>query len=173
MRRLSLLLAASLALPAAAAAQPGEDAVKATFLSKFPHYVQWPPASLVAGQPFTLCILGKDGLGQLADQAMAGQRIEGRPIAVRRIANAAQARGCHAAFVNGGSGTGQMLAAMRPYPILTITDARNGSARGMIHFALHNGRVGFHIDDAAAAQSRLGINARLLQLALSVKTRRS
>jgi len=56
-------------------------------------------------------------------------------------------------------------------PILTITDDQFGAGRGIVHFVLKAGRVRFHIDDALAARSNLGISARLLSLAVSVKQR--
>ena len=64
-----------------------------------------------------------------------------------------------------------MAAALQGAPVLTITDARIGSTQGMIHFALRQGKIGFHINDALAARSKLLISSRLLQLALSVRQR--
>src|SRR3546814_9827232 len=93
------------------------------------------------------------------------------PISVRRLATAQFAAGCHIAFVRGTAGrsTSRLLQALRGMPVLTVTDAHDGSARGMIHFTLADGRVGFHVDAAAAARSRLSLNSRLLGIALSVR----
>ena len=60
---------------------------------------------------------------------------------------------------------------MRGKPVLTVTDARSSVRRGMIHFVVVQGRVRFHIDEAAAVRSGLTINSRLLALALSVRQR--
>lgn len=170
-----LIALAALLLPRApAAAQPLELSVKAAFLPKFARYVAWPPfARPGAGEPVTLCVIGSDPFGQVLDRAVSGQRIEQHPIVVRRLSGLEGARQCHIAFVNGGSGrsTAQLLAGLRQLPVLTITDARQGNERGMIHFAIHGGRVAFHIDDAAAARSNLAISSRLLGLAVSVRQR--
>lgn len=158
------------ALPGAAAAQGGalEQSVKAAFLPKFAGYVEWPPAAMPSpGQPLTLCIIGGDPFGQRIDQAAARQRVDRRGVVVRRMATAAAADGCQIAFVSNASA----LAALDRSAVLTITDQRFGSARGMIHFELHEGRVRFHIDDARAARSGLAISSRLLALGLSVKPR--
>jgi hypothetical protein len=64
-----------------------------------------------------------------------------------------------------------MLASIGRQPILTVTDARAGSNRGIIHFATVSGRVRFFIDEAAAAQRGLSISSRLLNLAVAVRTR--
>jgi sugar (pentulose or hexulose) kinase len=120
-----------------------------------------------------LCILGRDPFGSLLEQAARSQGVDGHSIIVRRLTDASGARGCHLAFVGGSSHqpTGQMLAALGGQPILTITDARSGPQRGIIHFALVSGRVRFFIDEAAAAKRRLGISSRLLGLAVAVRTR--
>jgi hypothetical protein len=174
-----LLPIAALAMLFAAApamAQPTEQAVKAAFLPKFARYVSWPPASRpAAGSPIQLCIIGTDSFGRLVDQAAVGQSVEQHPITIRRIASPEQAAGCHVAFVNGGNdkSTAAMLAALQTRPVLTVTDGETRVARGMIHFTLHQGRVRFYVNAAAAAQAKLTIDARLLGIALGVKAKQS
>jgi hypothetical protein len=180
--RLRVLLAwpVPLLLPFAAApahAQASEDAVKAAFLPKFARYIALPAsAQPAAGQPYYLCIIGRDPFGAMIDRAAASEAIDGHPIAVRRFAaaDAEGVPGCTLAFVtgNGDAATRHMLDQLRRAPILTITDARAGAARGMIHFALIEGRVRFYIDDAAAAERGIAISSRLLALAVDVKQRR-
>ena len=174
-RPLWLFAALLLAAHAPATAQPTENSVKAAFLPKFARYVEWPgPARPAAGSPLVLCVVGDDPFGGLLDSAAEGQRVDQNPVTVRRVADAGSAGNCHVAYVRGGgsANTSKMIAAMRGKPVLTITDSRDGGARGIIHFALKGGRVGFHVDDAAAARSGLTISSRLLALALSVKQRR-
>lgn len=175
--RLVLVLALALAPALAPAlAQPSEEAVKAAFLPRFARYVSWPAGSVpAAATPFTLCVVGRDPFGPLLDRAAGGELIDGHRVAVRRMTNPAQSAGCHLAFVQGAAAadTGRMLAALRGRPILTITDARAGAARGIIHFTIVGGRVRFFIDDAAAAERGLTISSRLLALAAGVRQRRS
>ena len=174
--------AATLLLAALAAAAPSvplraqatEQSVKAAFLPKFARYVVWPAHARPSGtDPTILCIIGDDPFGRLLHAATEGQRVGESPIVVRRLSTADRASGCHIAFVRGSAAqtTSQMLLALRPLPVLTITDARYGSQRGMIHFVPNQGRVGFVIDDAAAASSSLSISSRLLALAVGVRAR--
>jgi hypothetical protein len=163
-------------LGAAATQQSLEQKVKAAFLPKFARYIVWPSAARPpAGAPLTLCIVGPDPFGRLIDEAVAGQQVDQNPIEVRRVGAGGSTAGCHMAFVHGATdaATRRILDAFAGTPVLTVTDARDGDARGMIHFALSNGRVGFHVDDAAAARSRLSISSRLLGIALSVRQRGS
>ncbi len=157
-------------------AQPTEDSVQAAFIPKFARYVEWPAAiAPPPRQPFNLCVIGHDPYGPMLDQAAAAELVDGRGIAVRRMASAEGTTGCHLALVRGTTApdTARMLLALRGQPVLTITDGRAGPQRGMIHFTVVQGRVRFFIDDAAAAARGLTISSRLLALALGVRQRRS
>lgn len=151
-----------------------ELAVKATFLPKFMAYVDWPSAAMPPPtEPLHLCVIGHDPFGQRLDQAIVGQRVEQRMLVVRRLETTEGAAGCRLAFVGGSQAqsAAAALKALQDAPVLTVTDARLGPARGMVHFELSNGRVRFHIDDAGAAASGLAISSRLLELALTVQPR--
>ena len=168
----ALALAAA-ALPAPALAQVSDSEVKAAFLPRFARYVTWPTYKRPgAGQPYTLCVIGADPIGSAVDKAAAGQSVDGHRVTVRRVA-AGQAGGCHIAFVYGSKTqpTGQLLAALDGRPVLTVTDARGGSQRGIVHFAMVGGKVRFFIDEKEAARRGLAINSRLLALAVGVRPR--
>ena len=149
--------------------------MKAAFLPKFARYVAWPAAARPGPRaPFQLCVIGRDPFGRMLDQAAAGELIDGHAVSVRRLPTAAGAAGCHLAFVqgNGVQDTARLLEALRGQPTLTVTDARAGGQRGMIHFTVAGGRVRFFIDEAEAVERRLSISSRLLALALGVRQRR-
>jgi hypothetical protein len=173
---LRCLLVALLVLagPMPAAARPSEVAVKAGFLTKFAGYLGWPAgARPTAGAPYRICVIGADPFGRVIEKAVRGQQIDRHPLQLRRLGDPDQAGGCHVAFVQGtaSASTESILARLAAKPILTVTDARAGPQRGIIHFVVHQGRVRFHIDDAAAARSGLSISSRLLGVALSVRQR--
>lgn len=177
-KRLSFLLIGPAALlasaPTHAVSVPSELTVKAAFLPRFARYVTWPSSARPGpAQPVVLCVIGRDPFGPLLEQAVRSQGVDGHRIVVRRSSGPAGARGCHLAYVGGSSDqpAGQLLAALSPHPVLTVTDAGAGSQRGIIHFANQNGRVRFFIDEAAAARRGLSISSRLLGLAVAVRTR--
>lgn len=167
--------ALALLCAAPAAAQPSEVAVKAAFLTKFPAYVDWPASlRLAPNAPITLCVVGGDPFGRTIEEAVRGQQIDRHPLVLKRMTNAAGADGCQVAFVDGTAAhsTADLLHALQGKPVLTVTDGHDGPERGMIHFVVDGGRVRFHIDQAAAESSGLGLSARLLAIALSVRTNR-
>ena len=168
-RRASILLAAfaaALLAGGAAQAQVSDTAVKAAFIPKFARYVTWPPSAAGSG-PLAICVIGDDPFGGALDQAASSQSVDGRPLVVKRLSSANGASVCAIAFVDGGH-TGETLAALGRQPILTVTDSRSSSQRGIIHFAVVGGRVRFYIDNAQAQARGLTISSRLLALAIRV-----
>lgn len=174
--RLLTALTATALLGVAVPAQSAvtENDVKAAFLPRFARYVDWPVSAVPGGSaPIVLCVIGSDPFGDGLDAAARSQSVDGKRILVRRLSSVAGAGGCQIAYVGAtnGESVGQLLVALRGKPILTVTDERNGSARGIIHFLVVDGRVRFAIDNADAARRGLTISSRLLALAVSVKQR--
>jgi len=174
MRRGSLSFAAAVAgallAPAAARAQVSDLAVKAAFLPKFARYVTWPASALAHDGQMVLCIIGDDPFGDMLNQSVAGQQVDGRGFIVRRLSSAAGASDCAIAFVDGPR-TAEFLAALAHSPVLTVTDSRSSAQHGIIHFAIVGGRVRFYIDEAQAQARGLTISSRLLALAIRVNLR--
>jgi hypothetical protein len=148
-----------------------EIAVKATFLYKFAPFVQWPAGAFDSpSASINICVVGQDPFGATLDQAIYGQRIAGRPIALYRLA--APGARCHIAFIGGSEQfVAQTLDALRGSPVLTVTDAGAPTARGIINFAIVGRHVRFDIDEEAAARNGLTISSKLLSLARSVRPR--
>jgi hypothetical protein len=173
-----MLLAACMTAPLAArsaaaeADAPLERAIKATYLYKFAPFVEWPESAFASPQsPFVLCVVGEDPFGDLLNEAVAGQRISGRPIIVQRLPAATRNSGCQILFAAGSprQSVAAALAAVRGTPVLTVTDDQsNAAAKGIINFVLQENHVRFQINNAAAAASGLVISSKLLSLAVDV-----
>lgn len=167
-RTIAAATAAALLTITPAVAQFSDVAVKAAFLPRFARYVTWPQSARAqATGPIVLCVIGDDPFGNALNQAIANQQVDGRRFVVRRLGSANGASDCSIAFVDGGR-TAETLAALNHRPILTVTDSRSGAQRGVIHFAIVDGRVRFFIDNAQAQARGLTISSRLLALAMGV-----
>jgi hypothetical protein len=157
---------------APAAEESLEYPVKATYLYKFAPFVEWPAAAFeTPWSPVELCIVGDDPFGPVIDRAVSGQRIAGRPIAIRRLDRMEPETGCHIAYAAGSAAqpAAETLAAARGVPVLTVTDAARGPTRGIIHFVVEDNRVRFEIDNGAARENGIAISSKLLSLAVSVR----
>jgi hypothetical protein len=160
----------ALASPAVAATGDLERAVKATYLYKFAPFVTWPSSALGAEEPLVICVQGADPFGGLLDHAVAGQRIGGHPLVVRRVARLVRGSGCHIAYVSGSSvqAANDALAAVQGTPVLTVTDGERAPTRGVVHLMLQGGRVRFSVSASQAAVNGIAISSKLLALAVEV-----
>jgi hypothetical protein len=157
-----------------------EYQIKAAFLCKFGNYVAWPSAETPAGangeRPFWIGVVASDAFFQTVRSAAAGQRVEGRPIAVRQLERNDAVDGLDLMFVarsHGGRGN-ELLHATKGLPILTVTETDAGSdIRGMINFVVIDDKVKFDVQLSVVDASQLRISSRLLSIAHSVTGRSS
>ncbi|MBV8593852.1 MAG: YfiR family protein [Caulobacteraceae bacterium] len=172
-RRLAWGLVTLLLFAAGGAVAQGaalEYAVKAAYLYKFTPFVRWPAEAFPGPtSPLTLCIAGEDPFGPALDQAVRGQTVGDRRLAVRRLAPGERPTGCHLLFVGRmrDGGVAQALAAVSRQPVLTVTDRSRGVDGGIVQFVMLDGRVRFAIDAARAQASGLAISSKLLGLGVS------
>jgi len=153
---------------ATAADLPLEYAVKASYLYKFAPFVQWPSSAFEdAAAPLAICIAGPNPFGTILDEAVRGQRFNGRAVIVRHIDTLHTGAGCHILFA-GGDGAEEALRMVAHQPVLTVTDRSRGTTGGIIQFVMVAGRVRFLIDQGTAQDSGVAISSKLLGLAVSV-----
>lgn len=169
-QRLGVLAAALLLTVCTAHAASLEFAVKAAYLYKFAPFIEWPETAFAsADSPIVICIAGKDPFGSMLDQQVAGQRVAGRPLVVRRIGAISAAGGCQIVYLGepADQTSPQSLEIFRGQPVLTVSDgAARASDRGVINLVVDHNRVRFEIDARAAEQDHLAISSKLLSLAL-------
>ena len=165
------MLAALASGMACAQAIPLEQAVKATYLYKIAAFVEWPPGAFESpGAPLVICVTGGDPVGAVVEEAVTGQRANGREFEVRRLAAGAPSAGCHILYMPVQAATAARLEAVRGTPVLTVTDAaRDGGAQGIVNFVNVDNRVRFEIDLRSAAVNHLEISSKLLNVASRVR----
>lgn len=153
-------------------------AVKATYLYKFAPFVEWPESAVpetLDPPTFDICVIGDDPFGAVLDEAVASQRIRSQRIRVRRFPSVqGGAAGCEIMYVAGSEvqSIAEALKETKGFPVLTVTDDRRSSkSQGMIHFVEQEGRIKFRIDNVMADESGLAISSKLLDLAISVRTK--
>jgi hypothetical protein len=146
--------------------------VKAAYLFNFGRFVRWPDAAMPAGAPFHLCVLGNDPFGPTLDATVAGEKIDGHPVATRRVPSAREATGCHVLFIGGRDirELPKVLADLGTAPILTVGDMPQFSAGGgMIEFVTVNNKVRFEVNVTAAERAGLALGSELSRVAVAVR----
>ncbi len=177
-RRVFIGLAALLTVfaadsPAANAPDDLEYKVKAAILYNLAKFVEWPAETRgMSDEPVVFCILGQDPFGANLDEAMAGKRINGRQVGMRRYRHTEDASGCHVLFVSGSEKrrASEIARQFGATGVLTVSDMPGFADQGgMIGFVIDHGRVRFEVNLEALEKARIRISSQVLNLALIVK----
>jgi hypothetical protein len=170
-RTSAVVLAAWLAwFPAAATAQSsGEYDVKAAYLYNFAKFVEWPAQSFPSPDaPFAICVLGQDPFGQTLDEIVRDERVQGRPLVVRRLKGWDDAELCHILFVSTSEQDdfAQLLGGHTFRRTLTVGEVPQFlAAGGHISFFREGSSVRFAVSEPNVARTDLQISSKLMRVA--------
>lgn len=145
-----------------------EYQVKAAFLVKFAMFVEWPAAARSdVKEPFTIGILGDDPFGKGFDDAIKSERVNHRPVALRRASGLSELEDCQVIFICASEANRleELLREVEDRPVLIVGDAPDFAKRGgMIGFIKEDGKMRFEINIAATEHAGLKLSAKLLQV---------
>jgi hypothetical protein len=148
-----------------------EYQVKALFLVRIAQFAAWPETALPPPPaPFVIGIVGDDPFGPLMEEAVRGERVAGRTVAVRRFADAGAMGPAHLLFVS-ASRRGELDAVLaRAAGALTVADfAGFVGGGGAVELFLDRGRVRFRVDRGAARRAGIELSSKLLRSAALVR----
>jgi hypothetical protein len=153
---------------------PSEYAVKAAFLVKFIHYVEWPADGRSERAPFVVGVLGTDPFGNVLDEMLAEKQVNGRKIVARRFKRLEDAAtGSSILFISSSEWPDltEILRTMDRHPVLTVGEIDHFASRGgVIGFRLEGNKVRFDINAERADRAGLKVSSQLLKLARIVRT---
>jgi YfiR/HmsC-like len=149
--------------------QPSEYEVKAAFLFNFTKFVEWPDGSFDDSlSPIVIGIIGDDPFGDGLVSTVAGQKVQGRSIVIRKQRFGEDLRHCHVLFISASERqrSAQILAGLHEASVLTVSDIDGfADAGGAMQFVMQENRVHFVVNLDATTQSKLRVSAKLLALA--------
>ena len=152
---------------------PGQMAeeypIKAAFLYNFAKFVDWPAQSFpTSSDPIAVCVLGQNPFGPALEEAVRGKTVNYRPLALRKVSDAQQARQCHILFVSSSERKrlGALLGELKGASVLTVGETEEFiPSGGVVNLKCDGERVRFEIDPEAATRAGLHISSKLLSLA--------
>jgi hypothetical protein len=166
---------AALHLPFLEAQQPkvSEYQMKAIYLYNFGRFIQWPAnAGAAKSDSFSICVLGQDPFGPNLDSTLAGEKLDGKPLAMKRISTPRDAGECRILFISSTEENHlkDILLSLDESSILTVSDMPAFSRRGgMIQFVLEGDKVRFEINLTKAETAKLTVSSELLKVATTVR----
>jgi len=145
--------------------------LEAACLYKFIGYVDWPASAFEnSASPYIIGIVGTDPFNRILDGIVEGEKINGRPIEVRRFVDG-KVGNCHVAFIS-PSESGRVrsvLDKLKNRSVLTVSDVSGFAGEGgMIGFVTQANKIRFQINLDEAERAHLKISAKLLQLATEI-----
>jgi len=165
--RACLLLA--LAWPVQAAVPAPQHEVQAVFLLNLTRFIRWPERAF-AGEdaPLLIGVLPDDPVGALLTDAVRGETVGRRPIAVRQVRTPADLEGCHLVYFAkaDANDSTRMLAALREKPVLAVGDTE-GFLRlgGHVQFFNRGGQVRLRLATGNLKRAELTASSQLLRVA--------
>src|SRR6266542_5258052 len=169
----ALCLAHGSGLAAQSAPTP-EYRLKAVFLFNFAQFVEWPASAFPEPDtPLVIGVLGDDPFGAYLDETVRGERVNDRPLTVRRYRRVEEIGACHILFISRQEQghLDQILDSLKGRSILTVGDAEGFASRGgMIRFTTEQNRIRLRVNLDAARAANLTISSKLLRPAQIVST---
>jgi len=153
----------------AAAGVPKEYKLKAAMLYTFTKYVNWSPKRFPApDSPIIIGVVGKNPFGDELDKAVAGRKVNGRPVVVKMVSTREEIPSVHLLFVGAGAEpivVGDTMDLIQAPGILTVGETEQFTLLGgVITFVTVGDKVNFEVSRAAADRGGLKLMDELLKL---------
>jgi hypothetical protein len=149
-----------------------EYRMKASFLSNFANFVEWPPNAYPSPQaPLLICVLGDFSFGTSLAESTRTVSPHGRRVEVRWAHKEQELHACQVLFISRANGKSyaKALDAVRRDSVLTVGETPDFlEAGGAVTFSFQQELLQFEINLNAVDVARLKISSRLLSLARRV-----
>jgi hypothetical protein len=157
----------AMAVAPARAAPNTEYSLKAVFLFNFAQFVTWPPEAFGdSSAPLIVGVLGEDPFDGALEEAVRGEKINGRPIVARHFARVEDIGACHILFISDSENRrfDKIVATLAGRSVLTVgEDAEFMRQGGIIRFVTDHHRIRLRINLEAARAAHLTLSSKLLR----------
>lgn len=152
-------------------AQSREYLLKAGFLEKFTHFIEWP--CTVSSETFRIAVIGENKFGNALEDIFSKVKIKDKPAEIVYISSVDELKDCMILFISGkmDNKLDDILNHTTGKPILTISENSGYGKKGtIINMLLVNDYIRYEINRNALAKSGLKMSSLLLDSAIIIKT---
>lgn len=163
-----LLLSSGILFPTSVlrAAIPA-DKIKAAYIYQFTQFVTWPQVSASANEPFTICVLGDEPIGNELEP-LNWRQTSGRLTRISSPKTMRDTDSCNILYI-AKTEQHQLPEILRYFhnkPVLTISSIPGFAASGgIIGFVIIDNKVRLKINRSAAQRANITLSAKLLEVA--------
>ena len=170
---LSVVLTLAVSTPAVAQREAEINKLKAAFIFQFANFVEWPEEALGDdGDPFVICIVGNESLGEILKGAVRGKSVRGREVEIRTMDGSSDLTSCQIMFVDDEDrrDVPRVIDEYATQPVLTVGDSDDFTSEGgIIRLYPEASKLRIEINIDAAERAGLKISSKLLSLAKVVE----
>lgn len=150
-----------------------EDSIKAAFLYKFCHYIEWPESALGGtNEPIEIAVVGASDIAHELQRVTKGRTIKGRSITVEIYTPETTPKHPHLLFIGGITADRHRdwLNTFKYEPVLVVTESPNGLDQGSdINFLVDGDRIRFDISLSTIRSHQLQVSSQLLSVARHIR----
>jgi len=151
-------------------AQVSEYEYKAAFIERFTRFVDWPGG--IESDTFKIAVIGKNPINESLANLFADEKIKNKNVKIIYSDNIVDLAEANLVFISSSEKKRikEILAFTGKYPILTISDSKGFSAKG-VHINMYddNNYIRYEINQEAIEKSGLKVSSLLLASAKIVK----
>jgi len=154
-------------------AQSRESLVKAGYIEKFTHFVQWPENSSnkVLPEKFVIAIIGENYMTEALSDIFSKSNTRKKEVKIIQLSSVDQIGDYKILFISGSekNNIDKILKYTAGKPILTISDNKGFCEKGVIINMFYDGNyIRYEINRASLNKSGLIINSLLLNYAVII-----
>jgi hypothetical protein len=155
--------------------QSRESLVKAGYIEKFTHFVQWPETSNKNDsiETFTIAVIGKNIFAEDLEGLFSKTKVKNSQVKITYISSVEEIDKCMILFISGSeiNNLDKILHYTTGRPILTISDSKGFGLNGVIINMFPEGNyIRYEINRNTLEKSGLKINSLLLNYAVILKS---
>jgi nitrogen regulatory protein PII len=162
-------------IPPLTFAQTREYLLKAGYIEKFTHFVEWPGISKTQDPTiaFSIAVIGENKFGSAIEKIFSNVKIGNKKVRIIYISSVDEIKDCNILIISESKRNelDEILNYTAGKPILTIGETSGYGKRGVvINMFIESNHIRYEINRTALDKSGLKISSLLLSSAIIVKT---
>jgi hypothetical protein len=169
-----IILLGGIVFPEIASAQSREYLLKAGYIEKFTHFIEWPEKPTDKDSTFLIKVMGENRFGTALDEIFSKVTVKNRKVRIAYISAVSDIKNCRILIISASVKSEQaekILSYTTGKPILTISENKGYGEKGtMINMLVLDNYIRYEINPNALKKSGFVASSLLLNSATIIDT---